>query len=178
MPFLNFFLACGFPSKFALKDEKGDYVCYFNNDGVENFRMQSDCDKDSEKHIFFAYETRTTQQETPPIPVDKCVLDQPWYMTFKLKPGYFVKGKPNNEKLLVMGDNQNQQDVDNRHFQAIQPENGSVKILNSREGKVLKRTMVNSHETITVDGDKDTCGNECYFIIEPILDEGTMPHIN
>ena len=80
-----------------------------------------------------------------------------------------MEGDNNGQFNLRSGDSPGTQGSNNQHFQVFDADGAKVKILNFRDEKLLRKKTIGNQDFVTVDGDKVTCGNECYFIIEPII---------
>ena len=80
-----------------------------------------------------------------------------------------MEGDNNGHFNLRSGASQGTQGSNNQHFQVFEAVGAKVKILNFRDEKLLRKKTIGNQDFATLDGDKVTCGNECYFIIEPII---------
>ena len=160
------FSACGLPEIFALKDYEGIYPC-MHETGPE-IRFDPNCPNENRpdapvsyrKHHFLAYSKESwVDSNSESIPDDKCVIaNYYWWGHYK----FFRPHPDGNIKMESGGYKQGTE----YHFQAIDTGNGKIKILSSKDNKLVEKKPHNDHFHLYATGDQNTCGETCIFTLE------------
>lgn len=159
-----------------MRDYQDRWVCY--NHGDDLFKLKADCETNeaNQKHKFIAYEKTTPEQDTSPIPDNRCVLES--YYVKKTRDWNFVEGVLSGRKEMQISPESKAHQRDGKHFKAVDHANGKVKILNFLENKVLRGRPNGGLVEALTDGDRSTCGDECWFTIIPLEEGGLIIDVN
>lgn len=159
-----FFLACGFPKSFSLKDNDGHYLC-LSDDGHlhvnENEKYCPSNFQSSNRHKFDV----VTNADDSVIPPKMCAIRSSYDNSYlQLDDKYLLTDKADVANTLV---------GNAKYFFASDSGSGKVTIFNFQAEKYLVKDGYHIRATTNVD-----CGNDCHFILENLSSATTATPTN